>query len=81
MMAEGSFGFHFVVIPALQRQNWSSLKELFSHSTVKPNICLSSDLRGEPQAKDKEKDLILCVGELFRRGLIYATNDWPGGPL
>lgn len=48
---------------------------------MKLKICLSSDLRGEPRAKDKEKDLILCVGELFRRGLIYAPNDWPGGLL
>ncbi|TNN67845.1 hypothetical protein EYF80_021999 [Liparis tanakae] len=34
-------------------------------------------LRGEPLARDKERDLSLCVGELFSCGLIYARNDWP----
>ncbi|KAA8587288.1 hypothetical protein FQN60_016150 [Etheostoma spectabile] len=34
-------------------------------------------LRGEPLAKDKERNLSLCVAELFSCGLIHACNDWP----
>lgn len=50
---------------------------------VKPNICLPpvAALEESPLAKDKERDLSLCVAELFSCGLINPSNDWPGGLL
>lgn len=50
---------------------------------VKPNICLPpvAALEESPPAKDKERDLSLCVAELFSCGLINPSNDWPVGPL
>ena len=59
----------------------AALNGFFFSSWSLSDICLPpvSTFEESPLAKDKERDLSLCVAEPFSCGLIYARNDWPGG--